>query len=428
MALLDLSLVTETLVNVVRESIEASPAWPAGQVPDVSGLSPDRLAGNNALGIYMYHLSEEAALKSQPWPNRPLHPIRYSPMGLNLSYVVCGRSDLSEEGTPNLAPFREQLLMGLAVKALHDNPIIDDDTVVAGVPVMPAAMRGGDNKLRIELRHLAPSEAVSYWTAGTLPLRLSAYYEARVVLLEPEEPPTGGGRVLFYQVLTFLGGLPRLVTSRSLIAFTVPGESTPRTVEAQPAQCAYDTELVLVGVNLAGDRVSLLVRAAGWPDPIEADPAWGVAASGDRVFATVRATVGPAAVLPGTYSAAVVVVRSFPTPGGPPKEVAQTSNQTPFTIIPGVTALSTVSANGVFTITGGTFQHPQLPPEAVRAFIGDAQLVSGTGGALGPGEFAVLDATHIEARLPAGSLPGRPLPVRILINGAESPPRWVTAP
>ena len=415
-------------MNVVRESIQASSAWPSGQIPDVSGLPPDGLAGSNSVGIYLYHLAEEAALKNQPWPGRPAEPVRYLPMGLNLFYVLSAKSSLLEEGNPSLAPFREQLLMGLAVKALHDNPIVDDATTVGGVPVLPAAMRNAENQLRIELRNVSPNEAVSYWTAGSSPLRLCAYYEVRVVLLEPEEPPTAAGRVYLYHVLAFVSGLPRLATSRSVITFTIPEEGTARTVEVQPAQCAPGTELVLVGVNLTGDRVSLLVRAPRWEEPVEADPGWGVAVSGDRLFATVRTTVGSDTVLPGTYSAAARVVRSFTGPQGTTQEVAQTSNETPFTVTPGVTAISAVSPLGVFTVTGGIFQDPELAPESVRAFIGDAQLAAGTAGALGPGQFAVLDPTRIEVRLPAGLLSGAQLPVRILINGAESPPRWVAAP
>jgi hypothetical protein len=292
---------------------------------------------------------------------------------------------------------------------------------------MPAGMRNAENQLRVELRSVPPNEAVSYWTAGSSPLRLCAYYEVRVVLLEPEEPPTAAGRVYLYHVLTFVSGLPRLATSRSVITFTIPGEGTPRNVEVQPAQCAPGTELVLLGVNLAGDRVSLLVRASRWEEPVEADPGWGVGVAGDRVFATVRTTVGSATVLPGTYSAAVTVVRSF-TAQGTTQEVAQTSNETPFTVTPGVTATSAVSASGVFTVTGGIFQDPELAPGSVRVFVGDAQLAAGTGGALDPGQFAVLDPTRIEVRLPDGLLSGVQLPVRILINGAESPPRWVAVP
>jgi hypothetical protein len=64
-------------------------------------------------------------------------------------------------------------------------------------------------------------------------------------------------------------------------------------------------------------------------------------------------------------------------------------------------------------------------PGAVRASIADVQLVPGTAGSLAPGEFAVTSPTTIEMCLPSGAVPGGFLPVRVVVNGAESPPRWV---
>jgi hypothetical protein len=40
----------------------------------------------------------------------------------------------------------------------------------------------------------------------------------------------------------------------------------------------------------------------------------------------------------------------------------------------------------------------------------------------------VIDAAHIEMRLPAEVAPKQWAPVRIVINGSESPPAWVQAP
>lgn len=426
MALSDLSLVTTALMSLIDKSINASPAWGALPPPTVTGLPPDKLSGigDNVVGFYLYHVTEEPALKSQPWAGRPSSPIRYSPMGLNLHYVLSAQSDL--DGTT--APLREQLLMGLAMKALHDYPILDDTTLIGLQPVFPAALMGDDNKLRIQARPVPPGEAVSYWMAGSSPLRLSAYYEVSVVLLDPEEPPTGAGRALLYTISTFVGGLPRLATSCSAITFTVPGETSPRTVLVQPAQAAPDAEITLVGQNLTGDRVALLVRGADWPAAVEVDPAWGGVAASDRFFATVRDTVTGQAVLAGTYSATVKVVRTLASADGTPREIEQLTNATPFLVTPGVTAISAPAPTGIFTVTGETFQHAELPSSAVRAYIGDTQLSLGAAGALGPGEYAILGPTQVEMRLPSGLTPGRFVPVRIVINGAESPPRWVQVP
>jgi hypothetical protein len=425
-ALLNLAFVTATLVKLVEESIKASGLMPAGQTADVSNLPPDLLAGDNALGIYLYHLCEDAAYKNQTWPGRPQPPMRFTPMGLNLYYVVSARSALSAA----LGPAREQLLMSVAVKALHDWPRIDAATTVNGVSILHGSIKDTDNPLKIELRHVPPNEAVSYWTAGSNPLRLSAYYEVRVVLLEPDEPTTGGGRVLSYGIQTFLGGQPRLEASRSTVRFRVPGESADRVVEAQPAIAfpaiagQQGTEVAFVGLNLTGGSVSLWIRARSWDDAVALDSSWGVVAGVDRIFATTRTSAAGRAVLPGPYTASARITKTFSPPGGSTKVIEQVSNEIPFTIVPAVHSFSAV-AGGVFTVTGGPFQHVDLDPKTVHAYIGGTQLVVGPAGALPPGRFAVTGPTTIEMRFPVDVVAGTFVPVRIVINGAESAPNWI---
>jgi len=422
MALLDLSLVTKTLVEVVKRAIAVSPAKPAQQV-NVTGLPPDKLTDeDNVIGLYMYHLVEEAAQKNKAWRGRPDQPIRFSPIGLNLHYIVSAHSKSAEsEG-----PYREQLLMGLTTKALHDFPIVDDDTMVGGFKVMPPAMLGDENKLRLALRHVPPNEAVSYWTAGSQPLRLSTYYEVAVVLVEPEEPAAAAGRILTWGVDTFIGGLPRLLASRSNVTFTIPGESAPRVIEVQPAQAAIGDAFTLVGSALGGGALELLVRGPGVPDPRPVGPSWGASSLGDEVTAAVQADIDGAPSLPGTYAAALRITRTRTLADGSTRSDVIVSNDTPFQIVPAVTAVGAPSATGVFEITGQIFADPSIT--TVRASIGGVHLAAGVLNALHPGEFAVRSATAIQMRLPAGSTSGQWLPVRVVIEGSESPPRWVQAP
>src|ERR1043165_1797520 len=99
MALLDLSLPTRTLVRLVDEAIQVSPARPA-QTVNVTSLPPDRVQEvDNAIGIYLYHMVEEAALKNQSWPRRPDKP-RFNPLGLNLHYILTAHSSLAEPFGP----------------------------------------------------------------------------------------------------------------------------------------------------------------------------------------------------------------------------------------------------------------------------------------------------------------------------------------
>ncbi len=423
MALHDLSLVTQSLVRLVDAAIKASPARPTTPtgpvVVKVTSLPPDLLTEDDMVGIYLYHLVEEAAHKNQPWPGRPSTPIRYTPMGLNLHYLVTARSARTDE----LGPYREQLLLGLAVKALHDYPIIDDQTEIAGTKAFPLQMIDGDNRLRLSLRHIPANEAVAYWTAGSQPLRLSAYYEVSAVLVEPEEPATSTGRVFTWGVTTFVGGLPQLATSRSTVVLRIPGEAADRRIEVQPAQVAVGDELTLVGTGLGGGTLELRLRGPGADPPAAVGPLWSTSSVGDQVFATVQDTFDgdPAnPIVPGTYAATLAVTRVTTLADGTTHAQTIATNETPFQIVPKV-ELGVVAPSGAFTVTGGRFVAP------VRASIAGLALTAVTA-APGPGEFRVVSPTELTLRLPAGAPSGTWWPVRVLVNGSESSPRWVQVP
>lgn len=426
MAFLDLSLVTRTLVRLVDEAIKASPVAPS--TLNVTSLPPDKLADDNSVGIYLYHVVEEAALKNQPWRGRPESGIRFSPLGLNLHYVVTTFSTATNANDP-FGPYREQLLMGLAMKALHDYPVVDDHTRIGGVTILDTGLIGDENKLRLAFRHVPAGEAVSFWTAGSQPLRLSAYYEVSVALLEPQEPTVAGGRVLTWGVETFIGGLPRLDASRSTIEFTIPGEASPRKVEVQPAQAAIGDEIVFYGSALGGGAIELLVRGPDFTAALPVGPTWGTGAAGDRIFATVQDLIDTRPSLPGAYAASIQQTRTTTLADGTTKTFTVLSNETPFQIVPSVEidVAPTLASAGVFTIKGGLYSDPSTPV-TVRPSISSVQLAPGTAGSLGEGEFAVTSPTAMELRLPPGAPPGAFLPVRVIVNGGESPPVWVQVP
>ncbi len=305
MALLDISLVTRSLLNLIEEHVTASQVWPPAVTLRVSPEPPDGLSGDHTLGLYLYHISEDGGYKNLPPPGRDVPPIRYTPMGLILHYQLTAHSDLDDD----VGTYREQLMMGCALKALRDYPVIDDTTTIGAVNILTALIRGGDNRFRIMLQPVTPDQAVEYWTAGSSPLRLAAYYEVSVALLEPETTSARAGRVLSYGVYTFTRNTPRLDSSFNLLSFTIPGETDPREVELRPAQVPFDGAFTFVGSSLTGDTTTLLLQHPRWPDLVEADLAWGVQATSNRVSAVVQATASGEDILPGTYAALVRVTQ-----------------------------------------------------------------------------------------------------------------------
>ena len=423
--LLDIALVTQALLNLIDKHVTSSPE--AGKVTplSVSALPPDRLSGDRVLGLYLYHVTEDAQYKNLPPPSADEPPIRYTPMGLNLYYMLTAHSDLAG----NTGVETEQTMMGLAVKALRDYPVVDDTTTLGGAKVFPTALQGTDNRFRIVLQPVQHNEAMNLWQAGSQPLRLAVYYQVSVVLLEPEPVKSRTGRVLTYGVFTFTRGAPHLDGSRSVVTFTIPGETTPRNVDVRPAEAPITGKLTFIGSDLASDQTTLLLKNRRFPEPIEVGSDWGVVASEDKIFATVQGLAGGVTILPGMYSAIAKVVVRRQMPDKTLRDFSKTSNETPFVVTPRITSIAAPDAQGRVVVQGGIFQAVGISATAIEVYVGSHKLTLKTAATLNPGEFEVIDANNLRYRYPIPGLnAGAVAPFRLIINGAESAPNWVTVP
>jgi hypothetical protein len=420
--LLDIALVTNTLISLITKHINASPEKAKVSPLVVSPQPPDKLAGDHTIGVYLYHITEDAHYKNLAPPSDEEPPVRFTPMGLDLYYQLSAHSDVA-------GPANEQTMMGLAVKALRDYPVLDDSTEIGGAKVFPAALQGTDNRFRIVLQPVQHNEAMTYWTAGAQPLRLALYYQVSVVLLEPEEPSRRTGRVLTYGVFSFTRGAPHLDGSQSLVTFAIPGETSPRTMEVRPAEVPVTGRVTFYGSDLAGDLTTLIIKSPLLADLVEVGTDWGVVASSSEIFATVQPKADLVTVVPGMYSAIAKVVERRVMPDRSMRDFAKTSNETPFAITPRITAILPPDVNQRVVVQGGVFRDAAIAPEAVEVFVGPHKVPPKAGGLLNPGEFEVIDPATLHFRYPiAGILPGAVVPFRLIINGAESAPNWVTAP
>jgi hypothetical protein len=439
MALLNISLVTEILKKLLEEYFKISDAWAPGTHPTISPQAPDQLGGDS-VGIYLYHITENPHFKNTPPEGNRSLPVRYSPMGLNLFYQLSSKSATNDT-------FLEQKMMGIAVKAFHDYPIIDDSTKINGTEILPASLKNKDNRLRISLQSIAYNEAVGYWTAGSQPLRLAAYYQLSVVLLEPEKPTTITGRVLDYGVHAFVGGAPRVDSSINSISFKIPDKGVKQKIELQPAQVPPtkslpadpldDSRLVFRGNYLAGDSTKLLLKNARWEDPVPVDPAWDLTVRDNKVSVIVQQKIkinsADEMLLPGIYGAIIRVLKKRSLTDGSIKIFEHDSNESPFVIVPRIDSPPADDAGkpgngGIYQIKGYRFRHKDIKPESVNVFVGGRQLQPGDKNNLQKGEFAVISHVTIRLRLPDELKRKNNYPLRIIINGAASPPRWLEKP
>ena len=99
-----------------------------------------------------------------------------------------------------------------------------------------------------------------------------------------------------------------------------------------------------------------------------------------------------------------------------------------FLLLTFAVALSLTTAGTIVASNMGfKILYPLIATGNVEVHLGARQLAR-TGGAPATGQFQVVDARRIELVPPADAASGSDLPLRILVNGAESPPRWLRVP
>jgi hypothetical protein len=323
-------------------------------------------------------------------------------------------------------------MMGIAMKVLHDYPFLDDSSVINGTQVFQGSMRGRNNRVYVTFQNINPKDSVSTWTAGDVPLRLSAYYEVSVVFLEPEEIRSYTGRVLQYGTYIFTERAPRITNTRNIIQYNMPPTNTPAKVSVQPAQVPVASTIDIYGSGFHGDRLDLRLYSSRWPEP-GLGAGWNLTqTSEDQLSATVMPTAviertgTPIDVLPGVFGAQVIVTRMVQLSNGEVRNIRNVSNQFPFMICPRIDTL--VTSPGSVTVTGYLFQHTLLNVNELMVYLGEERIFLDDDGVFNPGEFRVTAANTIVIMIPLSLPTGAIVPVRILVSGIESTPAWITVP
>ena len=138
----------------------------------------------------------------------------------------------------------QQQLLGLALKTFHDIPIVTDNTTIDGMnPVLPDNLRGQQNSIQIIMRQISPEDAAGFWSIDPQAIpKLSAYYEVRVIFLEPEKPRSTPGIVLNLGAYLIQIGTPALGITEGRIPFTLPASygGGAQTIVARPARAILD--------------------------------------------------------------------------------------------------------------------------------------------------------------------------------------------
>lgn len=444
MALLDISLVTSALMTLLKQNIETN--IDTGLTITVTPEAPDKVGTVlNHLSLYLYHVGEEAYYKTQEPYGADNRAIASTPMGLCLYYVLTAHHDSASPTTDSLV---QQKLMGYALKSLHDYPIVVDDTAIGGTTILPVGLVGENNPLQVILRPVTPEDTLAFWgTEDQQTARLSAYYEVRIILLEPEQPETIAGPVLSLGTYLYQLGTPHLEQTRSDLPFTLPasGGGDDLTVAVSPARASADNTgspahhvLDLLGSNLTGGkdrqvwlRSAAFTDAVGGPLPVDLSltdnqtEGWSLSAADGGLSLELADALyyddgsgGPypsVAVLPGLYTAFVRVTVDERVVGGQLVPMTHDSNEAALTVIPWVVSVS--QAVDIYTVTIVGFDLTTTDLE-VQVYVDGVRFPEGT---LADGLFEIKTASTLDFQ---STLSAGEHTLRLIVNGAESQPFW----
>src|SRR5437879_5552179 len=141
LGLLDLSVVTDLVVAKLKGCRDNSPLWNPNNLAinpgppytiTITGLAPEevRSSGDCEVSFYLFHVSQDKSQRNLPpvTPVPPLQaPILFIPLTLDLYYLLTAYSKGSY--------VQEQQAMSIAMRCLHENPILTTTVVVGGQAV-----------------------------------------------------------------------------------------------------------------------------------------------------------------------------------------------------------------------------------------------------------------------------------------------------
>lgn len=185
LGLLDLSLVTDTLIEQFKKYRNTSQLWVENNDQTtkpsdikVTGLAPDFVRQKDGcyLSIFLFHASVDAFNRNTfPGGGRPQRaPLQ--PLALTLHYLVTAYSSDEEDSGYII----EQQAMSMALQFFHEHP-----RLTATVPVAPQR----EQVVTVTFEPQTMDEIGRLWQGLAQSMRLSAVYRAAVVLLEPPAEP-----------------------------------------------------------------------------------------------------------------------------------------------------------------------------------------------------------------------------------------------
>jgi hypothetical protein len=433
LGVLDLSLVTGRLIDLLTNCIDASPLWavldPTNPLPkptfsiSVSGSMPDATHHDQGctLSICLIHVSADKFQRNfvaVPPPVLPIPPgtppqralpIPQHPLGLDLFYLLTAYD-------ADKSYIHEQQVMSIALKCFHENPIVR-----ANVPIPPSPQTVKE-EFTLTMEVQTSDDVARLWQAIERPYRLSVFYKVSVVFLTPPAPSTTVKQAVRVSLAVDPATIPfassgQVVGTSSTATFTSPNTgSEVVNIDYSPAVVTPSQRIFLYGAGLTDNPQVYILSPPDYS--IERD-----VTSWKDTDATEQTDSRLVLDMPSTIAAG-----QTPTPGLYQMLAGSATNRTnatPFSIAARVDVTTVPPAPPVlpgpppYTVNGMGFiaARTQVLLETFRL----AEVIAPAVPA--PGQFCVNDLQTLVFAPPAALRTGN-YAVRIRVNQVESPPAW----
>jgi hypothetical protein len=176
---LAIAAVTSTLRFLLENAIQADQVL-TGTL--VTTKPPDKARGTNTgrqLNLFLYQPQPNAAFRNNAIPHRATPgETAAPPLALNLFYLATAYGE--EQRTDEEVTSHH--LLGRAMSILHDHPLLGADEIRNALPDNDLYQQV--ERVRITMQPMTVDEVSKLWSAFQTPYRLSAFYQAAVILIE----------------------------------------------------------------------------------------------------------------------------------------------------------------------------------------------------------------------------------------------------
>jgi hypothetical protein len=345
------------------------------------------------LNIFLYQVTQNMGYRNNDHPSRSYSGelVRKQQVGIDLHYLLTAYGNQDDE-------LSSQKTLADTIRVLHENPVFTRDLIKLGIDnpelelpdIERSDLADQLELVKVTMQSLSLEDLTKIWSSffKTGSYRISVAYKATVVLLDGKKEPRST--------------MPVTKVNSYVVPFRVPIITY---IEPQMVPWrAGGTRIKIVGRNLKADVIKI-----DFGDQLDAEemPEPASASAGELEVAI------PDTVAPGIKQVRVLQPLSIGTPETLHKGLE--SNKALFALVPVITAISPSSVAGGAKLTI-KFEPPiTLNKHVVKVIISTYKPLQV------PASDIITDT--VQVTIPgAGYATNMDLPVRLIVDGAESQP------